>query len=86
VSVIILFGYVVIVLGVFYFFMLRPQRRKRRAQQEMIAAVKKGDAIVTVDGLCGTVRQVRDTFVIVEIAERKQVRLIKSALSQVSGR
>jgi preprotein translocase subunit YajC len=86
VSIVILFAYVVIVLGVFYFFMLRPQRRKRRVQQAMIAAVKKGDQIVTVDGLCGTVRQVRDTFVIVEIAERKQVRLVKSALSQVVGK
>ena len=82
-SIVILFAYVVIVLGVFYFFMLRPQRRKRRAQQAMIAAVQKGDEIVTVDGLCGTVRQVQDSFVIVEIADRKQVRLVKSALSQV---
>jgi preprotein translocase subunit YajC len=83
VSIVILFAYVVIVLGVFYFFMLRPQRRKRRAQQAMISAVQKGDEIVTVDGLCGTVRQVQDSFVIVEIADRKQVRLVKSALSQV---
>jgi preprotein translocase subunit YajC len=83
VSIVILFAYVVIVLGVFYFFMLRPQRRKRAAQRAMVAAVQKGDEIVTVDGLCGTVRQVQDSFVIVEIADRKQVRLVKSALSQV---
>ena len=63
--------------------LLRPQRRRRQAQQALLAAVKKGDEIVTSDGLFGTVRQVRDTFVVLEIADRKQVRLLKSAVSQV---
>ena len=35
------------------------------------------------DGLCGTVRQVRDEFVVVEIADHKKVRLLKSAVSEV---
>ncbi len=75
--------YVVVVIGVFYFFLLRPQRRRRQTQQQLLGAVKKGDQIVTSDGLFGTVRQVRDTFVVLEIADRKQVRLLKSAVSQV---
>ena len=75
--------YVVLVIGVFYFFLMRPQRRRRQAQQELLEAVKKGDQIVTSDGLFGTVRQVRDTFIVLEIADRKQVRLLKSAVSQV---
>jgi preprotein translocase subunit YajC len=75
--------YIVGVVVVFYFLMLRPQRRRRQAQQALLAAVKKGDEIVTSDGLFGTVRQVRDTFVVLEIADRKQVRLLKSAVSQV---
>ena len=78
--------YVVVVAVVFYLLMVRPQRRRQRAQRELLAAIKKGDEIVTRDGLCGTVRQVRDTFVVVEIADRKQVRLLKSAVSQVSAR
>jgi preprotein translocase subunit YajC len=86
VNVGILVIYVVIVIGVFYFFMLRPQRRRRQAQQELLGAVKKGDEIVTSDGLFGTVRQVRDTFVVLEIADHKQVRLLKSAVSQVLGK
>lgn len=77
--------YVVLVIGVFYFLMVRPQRRRRAAQQELLGAVKKGDEIVTADGLFGTVRQVRDTFVVLEIADRKKVRLLKSAISQVLG-
>ena len=82
-NVVILFIYVVIVIAVFYLFAVRPQRRRRQAQRELLSTVEKGDEIVTNDGMCGTVRQVRDNFVVIEIAERKQVRLLKSSISAV---
>jgi preprotein translocase subunit YajC len=85
VSIVILFIYVVIVIAVFYLLAVRPQRRKRQAQQALLATVKKGDQIVTLDGMCGTVRQVQDSFVVVEVAERKKVRLLKSSISAVVG-
>ncbi len=78
--------YVVVVIAVFYLLMVRPQRRRRQAQRDLLAAVKKGDEIVTRDGLCGTVRQVGDTFVVLEIADHKKVRLLKSAVTQVLSR
>jgi preprotein translocase subunit YajC len=86
VTIAILLIYVVLVIGVFYLVALRRQRRRRRAQQELLGTVKKGDEIVTTDGLFGTVRQVGDTVVVLEIADRKKVRLLKSAVTQVLGR
>jgi preprotein translocase subunit YajC len=83
VNVVILFVYVVIVIAVFYLFAVRPQRRRRQAQRELLSTVEKGDEIVTNDGMCGTVRQVRDNFVVIEIAERKQVRFLKASISAV---
>ena len=82
-NVVILFVYVVIVIAVFYLFAVRPQRRRRQAQRELLSTVEKGDEIVTNDGMCGTVRQVRDNFVVLEIAERKQVRFLKASVSAV---
>ena len=82
-NVVILFIYVVIVIAVFYLFAVRPQRRRRQAQRELLSTVEKGDEIVTNDGMCGTVRQVRDNFVVIEIAERKQVRFLKASISAV---
>lgn len=79
----ILLIYIIVVIAVFYLLMVRPQRRRRQAQQALLAAIKKGDEIVMRDGLCGTVRQVRDEFVVVEIADHKKVRLLKSAVSEV---
>lgn len=79
----ILLIYVIVVIAVFYLLMVRPQRRRRQTQQALLASIKKGDEVVTRDGLCGTVRQVRDEFVVVEIADHKSVRLLKSAVSEV---
>lgn len=82
-GIFILLIYIVVVVAVFYLLMVRPQRRRRAAQQELLGAVKKGDEIVTVDGMICTVRQVRDRFLIVEVADRRQVRLLRSAVAQV---
>ncbi len=83
VGIFILLIYIVVVVAVFYLLMVRPQRRRRAAQRELLTAVKKGDEIVTVDGMIGTVRQVRDRFLIVEVADRRQVRLLRSAVAEV---
>jgi preprotein translocase subunit YajC len=82
-SLVILVAYVVVVIAAFYLLALRPQRRRRQAQQELISSVKKGDEIVTRDGMCGTVRQVRDNFVVIEIAERKTARFLKTSITAV---
>jgi preprotein translocase subunit YajC len=75
--------YVVVAIGVFYLLVLRPSRRRLRAQQALIAAVKTDDRVVTREGMCGTVREVRDTSVVVEIAQRTTVRLQRQAIVQV---
>ena len=75
--------YIVVVVGVFYLLMVRPRRRRRRAQQDLLFAIEKGDEVVTVDGMVGTVRQIPDRFVVVEVADHTQVRLLRSAVSQV---
>ena len=75
--------YIVAVVGVFYLLIVRPRRRRRRAQEELLSAIKKGDEVVTLDGMVGTVRQIRDRFVVVEVADHTQVRLLRSAVSQV---
>ena len=81
----ILLVYIVVIIAVFYFLMIRPQRRRREAQRALIQAVKKGDEIVTSEGLFGTVRQVRDDFIVLEIADHKRVRLLRSSVAQVRG-
>ena len=73
----------VLVFVIFYFLMIRPQQRRMKEHQAQIAAVKKGDRVVTGGGLVGKVTKVGDTEVEVELAQGIRVQAVKSTLTQV---
>ena len=75
----------VLVFVIFWFLLIRPQQRKMREHQAEIAAVKKGDRVVTGGGLIGKVTKVGDTEVEIELAQGIGVQAVKSTLSQVGG-
>jgi preprotein translocase subunit YajC len=63
--------------------MLRPQQLRVKEHQASIAAVKKGDEVVTGGGIRGRVTKVSDDEAEVEISQGVRIRVIKSTLSQV---
>ena len=71
---------------VFYFFLIRPQqkaqKKKEKEKGEMLEALKKGDKIITVGGLHGTVVQIGDTSVTIEIDKSARLRVEKSAIDR----
>ncbi len=68
---------------IFYFLMIRPQQRRMKQHAAEIAAVRKGDEVVTAGGIRGKVTKVSDDEVEVEIAAGTKVRIVKSTLSHV---
>jgi preprotein translocase subunit YajC len=68
---------------IFYLLMIRPQQQRVKQHQAEIAAVKKGDEVITGGGLRGRVTKVSDDEVEVELAQGVRVRAIKSTLSNV---
>ena len=73
----------ILVFVVFYFLMIRPQQRRMRTLQQAVAAVKRGDQVVTAGGIVGKVTRVEDAHVEVEIAPNTRVRVVKSTLAEV---
>jgi preprotein translocase subunit YajC len=73
----------VLVFLIFWFLMIRPQQRRMKEHQAQIAAVKKGDRVVTGGGLIGKVTKVTDTEVEVELGQGVRVTAVKSTLTQV---
>ena len=71
---------------IFYMLMIRPQQRRVKEHQAAIAAVKKGDEVITGGGIRGRVTKVSDEEAEVEIASGVKVRVVKSTLSHVVGR
>jgi len=75
------------IFAIFYFIVLRPQQQRVKAMQQMVAAVRRGDTVVTAGGLVGKVTKVvDDNEVLVEIADGVRVRVIKSTLADVRAK
>lgn len=79
-STLVTFGLVFVI---FYFLIIRPQNKKQKDAQKMIEAVKKGDRIVTIGGIHGTVHAVKETTVVVKVDEEARLEFSKSAIASV---
>ena len=79
------FAPLLLIFIVFYFLMIRPQQTRMKALQQAVAAVKKGDSVVTAGGIVGRVTKVEDNFVEVEIAPNTRIRVVKATLAEVTG-
>jgi len=71
---------------VFYFFIIRPQRKREADRKQMIAAVQKGDKIITAGGVHATVTKVEETSVLAQVDDNVKLRFEKSAISSVPSR
>ena len=76
----------ILIFIVFYFFIIRPQKKKEDARKKMIEAVKKGDKVVTIGGVHGTVTQVDESSVLVQVDTNTKLRVEKNALSNVGAK
>lgn len=73
----------VALLAVFYFLILRPQSKRAKEQKAMIAALQRGDEVVTVGGEVGTISKVYEQYVGVDLTESLTVTIQKSAVQTV---
>jgi preprotein translocase subunit YajC len=71
------------VIGIFYFLIIRPQSKKRKETEKMLASIKKGDRVVTIGGLYGTVQNVKETTVIIKADDNVKLEFLRSAVSSV---
>ena len=79
-TTIITFGLVILI---FYFLIIRPQSKKQKETKRMLAEIKKGDKIVTVGGIRGTVQKVAEETVVVKVHDKTTLEFSKSAISSV---
>jgi len=71
---------------IFYFLLIRPQQQRAKKHTEMIAAIKRGDTVVTSGGLIGKVNKVNDGEISLDLAENVRVRVIKAMIVEVRNK
>jgi len=70
----------IVIFVLFFFMIIRPQMKAAKEQRAMIAALQKGDEVITSGGIVGKVSKVTDTFVTIEIAENTEITVQKQAV------
>lgn len=75
----------VLIFAVFYFIVILPAKRQQRQKDAMIAALKKGDHVVTTGGIYGSVASVEDTSLLIKVAENVKIRVAKNAIAGKAG-
>jgi preprotein translocase subunit YajC len=75
----------VLMFAIFYFLLIRPQQKKSKQRNSMLSALKKGDKIVTIGGVHGTVMEIKEDTVVVKIAENTRITLERGAVNQVAS-
>ena len=69
-----------LMLAVFYFILIRPQSKEKKAQAAMRAALKKGDLVLTQAGIIGTLHQINEREVVLDLDGKSRMRLLREAV------
>ncbi|VAW56868.1 Protein translocase subunit YajC [hydrothermal vent metagenome] len=70
-------------LVLFYFFLIRPQSKRAKEQKAMVAALGKGDEVLTQSGILGKIMKISDSFISVEISNNVVIVVQKSAVGSL---
>jgi len=74
----------ILIFAIMYFLLIRPQQTKMKQHQAMVAALRRGDQVVTAGGLIGKVSKVKDEGEVeVELSDGVKVRVVRSTIAQV---
>jgi preprotein translocase subunit YajC len=74
----------VFMIVIFYFLLIRPQQRRQKEQQRLLANLKTGDKVVTASGIHGLIANVKDSTVLLKIADNVKIEVEKSSVASVS--
>jgi preprotein translocase subunit YajC len=74
--------FIFLMIGVFYFVLIRPQQKERKQHEAFVAALQKGQRVVTRSGLHGRIDTVSENTVDVEIADKVRVTVDKMSVAR----
>ena len=71
-----------LIFGVMWFFMIRPQRKQQKEMENFRNSLKNGDKVVTIGGIYGTIAEVKDAYVLLEVDKDVKIRVNKQAIQK----
>ena len=74
---------IILIFIIMYFVLFRPQMRRQKDQQRLVTSLKTGDRVVTAAGIHGMISNVKDSTVIVKVADNVKIEMEKSAVTNI---
>ncbi len=72
---------IIAMIAIMYFFMWRPESKRRKQMENFRNGLKKGDKIITAGGIYGTVKEVHDTYLLIEVDSNVTLRIDKNMVA-----
>jgi preprotein translocase subunit YajC len=80
-NILITYGPLVLMFVVLYFLLIRPQQRRQKTRNQMLNSLKKGDKVVTIGGLHGTIMEITDDIVVLRVNDATKMTFDRSAVN-----
>ncbi len=71
---------IVALIAIFYFFMIRPQQKRQKEIRKFREGLNVGDKVITAGGIYGKIRAVKDTTILLEIADNVKITIDKGSV------
>lgn len=72
----------VVMMLILYFIWIRPATKERKTQQQMLESLKRGDEVVTNSGILGSIADISDAILTIQVDKNVKIRVLKSAVAK----
>lgn len=75
----------IMMFAIFYFILIRPQQKKQKETQRMLDDLKEGDQVVTLSGIHGSVKKIKDDVVMLQIADNVKIKINRTSIAALKS-
>lgn len=74
---------IILVFVIFYFLLIRPQQAQQKKRKEMLASLQKGDRVVSIGGIYGMIKEIKDDTVVLRIADNVNIKIARAGIDRI---
>jgi preprotein translocase subunit YajC len=74
---------IILLFVIFYFLLIRPQQAQQKKRKEMLASLQKGDRVVSIGGIYGMIKEIKDDSVVLRIADNVNIKMARTGIDRI---
>jgi len=74
---------IIVLFGVFYFLLIRPQQTQQKKRKEMLSTLQKGDRVVTIGGIFGMIKELKEDTLVLRIADTVNIKMARTSIERI---